>query len=227
MEGENDKKQINVKNATGDDSNFEISDLNNKKVLERMIFFSDGVFAFAMTLLIIDVHLPAGTEVDNLGSVLISLWPNYLAFLISFFVITLYWISHIRLFRKIERCDWTLIWLNSFQLLFIVIIPFSTSVISLVLCPLSVIIYAIFMACAGYMSIILRIYATHHHRLVNKKYGSRDIKIDVILALIAPIFFNISIWIAFFSVFVAQLLWILWIIPRVIIQRLFKYKDPL
>jgi uncharacterized membrane protein len=205
----------------------ETSDLNQKKVLERLVYFSDGVFAFAMTLLIVDVRLPIGTEEGNLGSVLISLWLNYLAFLISFFVIALYWIAHIRLFRKIERCNWNLLWLNTFQLLFIVIIPFSTSVMSLFLCPLSVIIYAIFMACAGYMSTFLRIYATHNHRLVNENYNSRDIKIDIILALIAPIFFTISIGIAFFSVFIAQLLWILWIIPRVIMQRIYKYKDPL
>ncbi|MFX1494924.1 MAG: TMEM175 family protein [Promethearchaeota archaeon] len=227
IEGENDKKQINVKSGQRDNINSEISDLDNKKVLKRVIIFSDAVFAFAITLLILDIHLPTGTVEDNLGPVLISLWHNYLAFLISFFVIYLYWIAHIRLFRKIKRCNWNLILLNYFQLLFIVIIPFSTSVISLILCQLSVIIYAIFIACAGYMSTFLRIYATRNHRLVNENYSSRDIKIDIILMLIAPISFTISIWIALFSVFISQLLWILWIIPRVIIQRIFKYKDPL
>jgi uncharacterized membrane protein len=227
MELENDKKQINVKKAHRDDKNFELSDLSNKEVLRRVIIFSDAVFAFAITLLIVDIRLPTNTVEDNLGSVLISLWPNYLAFLISFFVIGLYWIAHIRLFRKIERCNWKLIWLNSFQLLFIVIIPFSTSILSLALCQLSVIVYAIIIASAGYMGTLLRIYATRNHRLVNENYSFRDIKIDTILILIAPICFTISIWIAFFSVFIAQLLWILWIIPRVIIQSIFKYKDPL
>jgi uncharacterized membrane protein len=205
----------------------EIFDLNNRKVLKRVIFFSDAVFAIAITLLIIDIRLPAGTVENNLGYVLISLWPNYLAFLMSFFVINLYWIGHIRLFRKIERCNWNLILLNSFQLFFIVIIPFSTSVMSLVLCQLSVIIYAVVIACAGYMSTFLRIYATRNHRLVNENYSTRDIKRDVVMNLIAPIGFTISIGISFFSVFITQLLWILWIIPRVIIQRIFKNEDPL
>jgi uncharacterized membrane protein len=207
--------------------NLEILDLNNREVLKRVIIFSDAVFAFAITLLIVDLRLPAGTVKDNLGTVLISLWPNYLAFLISFFVIDLYWIADIRLFRKIERCNWNLIWLNSFQLLFIVIIPFTTSVMSLILCQLSVIIYAVVIACAGYMSTFLRIYITRNHRLVNDSYSARDIKIDVIMNLIAPICFTISIGIAFFSVIITQLLWILWVIPRVIIQRIFKHKDPL
>jgi uncharacterized membrane protein len=214
-------------NDRQDNVNLEISDTNNKGVLKRVIAFSDAVFAFAITLLIIDIRLPTGTEKDKLGSVLISMWPYYLAFLISFFVINLYWMAHIRLFRKIVRCNWNLILLNSLQLFSIVIIPFVTSLISLVLSQLSVIIYAIFIAFSGYMSTFLRIYATFNHRLVSEKYGSRDIKIDLILNLIAPISFTISIWIAFFSIFLAQLLWILWIIPRVIMQRIYKYKDPL
>lgn len=227
MELDYDKKQINNNNTHQNDNDVGLSDSINKEVLKRVIIFSDAVFAFAITLLIVDIRLPIGTTEDNLGPVLISLWPNYLAFLISFFVIGLYWFAHIRLFRKLTGCNWKLIWLNFFQLFLIVIIPFSTSVIALVLCQLSVIIYAISIACSGYMSTFLRIYVAYNHRLVNENYSSRDIKIDIILNSIAPICFTISIWVAFFSVFVAQLLWILWILPRIIIQHLFKYKDPL
>jgi uncharacterized membrane protein len=227
MELDNDKKQINVKNAQRDIINSGMIDSDNRRVLKRVIDFSDAVFAFAITLLIVDIRLPTNTIESNLGSVLISLWPNYMAFLISFSVISLYWIAHIRLFRKIRRCNWNLIILNSFQLLFIVIIPFSTSVMSLVLCELSVIIYAIIIASAGYMSVFLRIYATCNHRLINEKYNSRDIKIDTILISLAPICFTISILIAFFNFFIAQLLWIVWIIPRIIIRRIFKRKDSL
>ena len=227
MDEEDNYKQINVKNIARDNINLEKSDLENIKVLERTIAFSDGVFAFAITLLIVDIQLPAVASENNLGFILISLWPNYLAFVISFFVISLYWLAHVRLFRKIKRCNRNLMWLNLFQLLFIVIIPFTTSVMSRNLCQLSVIIYAFFMACAGYMSTILRFYATHNHRLVDEKYSSKDIKIEIILSLLAPICFTISIWIAFFNFFLAQLSWISWIIPRVIIQRIFKHKDPL
>ena len=91
MEKENDRKN-NV--------NLEMSNKNNKEVLKRVIIFSDAVFAFAITLLIVDIRLPTSTVKVNLGPVLMSLWPNYLAFLISFFVINLYWMAHIRLYAN-------------------------------------------------------------------------------------------------------------------------------
>jgi uncharacterized membrane protein len=78
---------------------------DNEKVLGRMLAFSDGVFAIAILLLLIDIRLPADTTVVNSGSTLIELWPKYLAFLLSFVVIGLYWSAHVRLFRKIIRYD--------------------------------------------------------------------------------------------------------------------------
>lgn len=103
----------------------------NEKVLGRILIFSDGVFAFAITFLILDVRLPAGTLKTNLASALISLWPNYLAFLISFFVIGIYWSPHLRLFKEIIGYDQNLIRLNLLYLFFIIIMPFSTSILSL------------------------------------------------------------------------------------------------
>jgi uncharacterized membrane protein len=197
----------------------------HRKVLGRILAFSDGVFAFAITLLILDIKLPAHTLKANLGSILISLWPNYMAFLISFFVIGLYWSVHVRLFREIVRYDQNLIWLNLLHLLFIVIIPFSTSIISLYLTQLSVIAYATSIACAGYIHTLLRIYAGHNHRLISEKYSSLHIKKGIILSLIAPICFTISIGISFFSSLAAQLSWILIFLIHVIFQRLLKPKE--
>jgi uncharacterized membrane protein len=197
----------------------------HRKIVGRILAFSDAVFAFAITLLILDVKLPADTIKANLGSVLISLWPNYMAFLISFFVIGLYWSVHVRLFREIIRYEQNLIWLNLLHLLFIVIIPFSTSIISLHLTQLSVIVYAASIAVAGYAHTILRAYAGHNHRLISEKYSSLYIKKGIILSLIAPICFTISIGIAFFSSLAAQLSWILIFLIHVIFQRLLKPKE--
>jgi uncharacterized membrane protein len=197
----------------------------HKKVLERILAFSDGVFAFAITLLILDIRLPADTLKANLDSILISLWPNYMAFLISFFVIGLYWSVHVRLFKEVIRYDQNLMWLNLLHLLFIVIIPFSTSVISLHRSQLSVIVYAASVACAGYIHTLLRIYAGHNHRLISEKYSSLHIKKGIILGLIAPICFTISIGIAFLGSLAAQLSWILIFLLHVIFQRLLKPKE--
>jgi uncharacterized membrane protein len=197
----------------------------HKKVLERILAFSDGVFAFAITLLIIDIRLPADTLKANLGSALISLWPNYMAFLISFFVIGLYWFAHVRLFREVIRYDQNLMWLNLLHLLFIVVIPFSTSVISLYRSQLSVIAYAASVACAGYIHTFLRIYAGHNHRLTSEEYDSLHIRKGIIIGLIAPICFTISIGVAFFGILLAQLSWILIFLIHVVLQRLLRPRE--
>jgi uncharacterized membrane protein len=192
---------------------------DNEKILGRILAFSDGVFAFAITLLIIDVRLPAGISSAGLSSALAELWPNYLAFLLSFVVIGLYWSAHIRLFREIVRYDQNLIWLNLLFLLFIVIIPFSTSVLSLHIFRLTVTFYAVFMACAGYMHTVLRVYTGRNHRLVSKKVNSLYIKRGILFSLFAPAGFTVSIGIAFLSPVTAVVFWVVIFLVHFIFQR--------
>jgi uncharacterized membrane protein len=198
---------------------------DNEKVLGRLLAFSDGVFAFAITLLILDVRLPADISKAGLGSALIALWPNYLAFLLSFIVIGLYWSAHIRMFREIIRYDQNLIWLNLLFLLFIVVIPFSTSVLSLYLIQLSVIVYAILMACAGYMHTVLRLYAGRNHRLVSKKHSPVYIRRGILFSLFAPAGFTVSIGIAFFNPIVALVFWVAIFLVHFIFQRRVKLQE--
>lgn len=95
---------------------------------ERLVFFSDALFAIAMTLLVVDLHVPDVTN-DELGSALIDLTPQYLTFLLSFAVIGAVWMSHHRKFRAITSCDQTLLRLNLFVLLAVASLPFSTAVL--------------------------------------------------------------------------------------------------
>jgi uncharacterized membrane protein len=192
---------------------------DNEKVLGRLLAFSDGVFAIAILLLLIDIRLPEGTTEVNLGAALIELWPKYLAFLLSFVVIGLYWSAHVRLFREIVRYDQNLIWLNLLFLLFIVAIPFPTSVLSLHLFRLSVVVYATMMACAGYMHTFLRIYAGKGHRLVNNRHSPRYIRKGILFSLFAPVGFTVSIGIGFFSAVAALVLWVVVFGVHFIFQR--------
>jgi uncharacterized membrane protein len=194
----------------------------HRKFLGRILTFSDGVFAFAITLLILDIKLPADTSKANLGSALIALWPNYLAFFLSFVVIGLYWSAHIRLFREIVRYNQNLIWLNLLFLFFIVVIPFSTSVLSLHLIHLSVIVYATLMACAGYMHTVLRIYVGSNHRLVSKKYSLSYIRRGILFSLFAPVGFTVSIVIAFVNAVAAIVFWVMILVVHFIFQRRVK-----
>ena len=211
--------------STRHNVNLDVTDPDSQKLQGHISAFSNAVFAFAITLLILDIRLPAGTSKANLATTLVSLWPNYLAFLISFFVIGLYWSTYIRLLKEIERTDRALIWLILLFLLFIVIIPFSTSIISLYLTQFTVIIYAALMACAGYVHTFLRIYAGRNHRLISDRYSSWHIKRGIMLSLIAPICFTISIGIAFFNSLAAQLFWILIFVMHVTLGRMLRFKD--
>lgn len=93
----------------------------------RVEAFSDGVFAIAITLLVLEIKVPPG---QILGVGLIHLWPSYLAYAISFIVIGAIWINHHAMFDWIERADQTLLLLNTLHLMFIAFLPFSTAVLA-------------------------------------------------------------------------------------------------
>jgi uncharacterized membrane protein len=93
--------------------------------------FSDGVFAIAMTLLVLDIKVPH--DIAPHGSLLQALahqWPVYLAFLTSFATILIMWINHHRLFTHISRCDDQLLFFNGLLLLGVVLVPFPTSLVA-------------------------------------------------------------------------------------------------
>ena len=94
----------------------------------RVEAFSDGVFAIAITLLILEIRVP--TSDNDLGSALLRLWPSYLAFLSSFLTIGIMWLNHHRLFTLIHKCDDTLIVLNLLLLLGVTWTPFPTALLA-------------------------------------------------------------------------------------------------
>ncbi|MBV8050433.1 MAG: DUF1211 domain-containing protein, partial [Acidobacteriaceae bacterium] len=99
-----------------------------EKETARIEAFSDGVFAIAITLLILEIQIPGPS--GNLGSQLIKEWPFYVAFLISFAFIGIMWINHHRLFTHIKRSDNTLMILNLLLLLGVTSVPFPTVVLA-------------------------------------------------------------------------------------------------
>jgi uncharacterized membrane protein len=204
--------------------NLKSTDPGSKKTLGYISEFSNGIFAFAITLLILDVKLPADTSKADLGSALLSMWPNYLAFLISFFVIGLFWSVFVRFFREIIRTDRNFIFLLLVYLLFIVVIPFSTSLLSLHLATISAVIYAALLACAGFAQNIIRIYASHNHRLISGRHSPASIRRGIRLGLIMPVWFTVSIAVAFFSPLGAQVSWIVFLIVYSLLWRFTKDK---
>ncbi|MPR36213.1 TMEM175 family protein [Salmonirosea aquatica] len=98
--------------------------------LERTVFFCDAVVAIAITLLALDIKVEK-TSTDHLQlSDITSQWKSFAAFLLSFINIANYWKTHHTFFTHIKKIDEKLLWLNIFWLFFIVLLPFSTSLVS-------------------------------------------------------------------------------------------------
>ncbi|HMF92411.1 MAG TPA: TMEM175 family protein [Candidatus Angelobacter sp.] len=95
----------------------------------RVEAFSDGVFAIAITLLILEIKVP-GAEQGSLRAALLRQWPSYLAFLLSFAYIGVMWMNHHRMFTHIRRSNDTLLVLNLLLLLGVTSVPFPTAVLA-------------------------------------------------------------------------------------------------
>lgn len=95
----------------------------------RIEAFSDGVFAIAITLLILDLHVPPQSS-GHLAAALARQWPTYVAFLISFAFIGIMWVNHHRLFNHIRRSDDQLMFLNLLLLLGVSAVPFPTALLA-------------------------------------------------------------------------------------------------
>ena len=95
----------------------------------RLEAFSDGVFAIAITLLILDVTVPAGSG-SHLAHALLREWPAYLAYATSFLTISVIWINHHAMFSKVTYVDRRLVFANSVFLLLVAFIPFPTRLLA-------------------------------------------------------------------------------------------------
>lgn len=98
--------------------------------LERLILFTDAVFAIAITLLIIEIKVPVLPGAHSEGEALealSSLVPKFMGFFVAFFIIAIYWVAHHRVFRYVYSYNNTLIWLNLLFLFTIVLMPFTAA----------------------------------------------------------------------------------------------------
>lgn len=106
------------------------TDVGGRKETGRVEAFSDGVFAIAMTLLVLNIKVPTASRPGELGVLLWQQWPSYLAFVISFAFIGIMWVNHHRLFLQIRRIDHMLLVLNGALLLGVTAVPFPTAVLA-------------------------------------------------------------------------------------------------
>jgi len=99
----------------------------------RIAALVDGIFAVAMTLLVLDLKLPEGVKLGNDADVwrqLVELKSHFSTYVLSFIVLGIFWIGHHSLFHFVRRVNRGLLWLNLLFLLFITLLPFSTNLLS-------------------------------------------------------------------------------------------------
>ena len=95
----------------------------------RLEAFSDAVIAIAITLLVLEISVPHAKD-DDLLDALLDQWPSYLAFIISFVVIGIMWVSHHSMFQRIAAVDRGLLFVNLILLLGIAFLPFPTALLA-------------------------------------------------------------------------------------------------
>jgi uncharacterized membrane protein len=180
--------------------------------LDRLIFFSDAVFAIAITVLVLDIHLPPGGDTADNSQLLLmltGLWPKYFAYVLSFWVIGLYWISHHRKFLIIKRFDNRLLRLNLLLLMVIAFIPFPTAVVSENGNRTATIFYALIMALGGLLVFFLWWHAVRNHNLVDPRLDKEFLRREVAAPLATAGIFVLSIGIAFLDEGMVRFVWIL------------------
>ena len=174
--------------------------------LDRTLALSDGVFAFAITLLVLDLTVPtiAGATSADLWNALSTDFNTFFTYALSFLIAGIWWNAHHRNFEHIRRSNTTLRWLNLLFLLWIALLPFFTKILSHYQnVPLGVILYAIDQTSAGIFLTLIWMYASRNHQLIDKNMKEKAIRYATIRNMIAPIFFLASMGIAFVNPIVA------------------------
>lgn len=100
---------------------------------KRTEAYSDGVFAIAATLLVLDLtgRTFTGIHTDaDLAAALGAIWQPLITFLVSFLILSLMWMTHVSQFEYVARIDALGIWINNFRLLFIVLVPFTSTLVT-------------------------------------------------------------------------------------------------
>ena len=141
---------------------------------DRLLAFSDGVFAIAITILILEIKIPKHEDLEHVGglySYLLKLWPNYLSYFMSFLAIGIYWSNHHWLFTFINRSNHTFNMLNILFLMTISFMPFSTAILGDFILDEEYKNAAVTTYCLGYLLpvipiFIVYLYAVYKHRLV-------------------------------------------------------------
>jgi uncharacterized membrane protein len=179
-------------------------ELKKEFQLERLILFSDAVFAIAITLLVIEIKVPEiSDELLSEHALTQSLWhifPKFMGFLVSFLIIGLYWTVHHRMFGYVVAYTQRLLWINLFFLMAVALMPFSSAFYSEYISHLyrsPAMLYVANISFLGIMNFILWKYITNpKHKLTEgltqplaRYYSFRAIAVPIIFFIMGIVYF--------------------------------------
>lgn len=193
----------------------------------RLIALSDGVFAFAMTLLIVSVEVPtlsneeAKTElVSDIG----ALWPQILSYVIGFLVIGFMWSAHRRTFSRVQDYDDRLVKLNIFLLMLVAFLPLPTGILGRYgNLAISTILYALVLASISVVFILILDHLDRNRNLMTRGGVGFDFARAKTRNLVTAGFFLLSILVALIVPGYAQVFWILLAFNHEVTERLLPH----
>ena len=195
----------------------------DNRALGRILALSDGVFAIALTLLMLNIEVPEIPEnpvAEELPGELLDLWPKFLSYVLSFVVIGFYWMSHHSIFGLIRDHDWMLVWLNSIFLMCVAFLPFPTALLGEYGDQqLVVVIYAGSLGITRLLLSSVWWYVSGKLNLASIDMDPRTMRAFHIRSWVLPLIFLASIAVTFFSVTAAVYSWVLLIIVHFVLLR--------
>jgi uncharacterized membrane protein len=194
---------------------------------ERLNALSDGVFAIAMTLLVIDLKVPdlSGGELSRLPAELRAQSGSYLAYALSFYVIGQMWLGHHRLFRHVTATDSRLLRINLLMLMVVAAVPFPTSLLGRYGSQTwGVVPYAAAMVLLQILFGVMWWWAQHHGLLADEAVSRQEARAGLARNAGIGVVFAASIPVAFVSPDAAKYLWLLLIVVPWLAVRLARRR---
>lgn len=196
--------------------------MTQSKSLSRLEMFSDGVFAIAITLLILEIKVPPGDSihsVKDLVTALVHLWPSYFAFVYSFGGILVQWIVHHNTFNQLNKTSRAFLYTNGFLLITIVLFPFPTALLAEYINTKYAMPAVVFYGLASAInSLAWQLFIRSiikPKRLLNDEFSSEEYKKLRMGNRFAFIIYSstavLAIWLPYIALTTNVALWILWI----------------
>jgi uncharacterized membrane protein len=181
----------------------------------RLEALTDGIFAIVMTLLVLDLSItgiPQSSVQTDLPRRLLESWPAFLAYVMSFIILGMIWISHHRIFHYVKHSNPMLMWINIIFLMFVALVPFSTRLMADYLWTQGpFVVYGINVLLIFVMRLAMWNYASGRSHLVDSSASPQIVKrLKLVIGIIPTVMFLVVVGVAFLNIIVAYVvLWLL------------------